>query len=112
MRIGIGLLVILCAGSLVAQQRTFVSTQGLDTNPCTRQAPCRNFGAAVTAVQTGGEVVALDSGGYGQVTLTKSVSVIAPTGVHAAITALSGDAMTLNASGGVFTISGIRLTGL
>ena len=51
-----------------APQRTFVSAQhGDDANTaynCSVTLPCRNFNAAVGVVNAGGEVVALDSGGF------------------------------------------------
>ena len=51
-----------------APQRTFVSAQHGDdantANNCSVTLPCRNFNAAVGVVNAGGEVVALDSGGF------------------------------------------------
>ena len=44
-----------------------------------------------------GEVIVLDSGGYGVVTITQSVSLISPAGVHAGITAFFGNAVTVSA---------------
>lgn len=82
------------------QVRTWVSPHGLDSNPCTLQQPCRNFAAAITAVAPGGEVVALDSGGFGAVTVTKSVTLISPQAVHAAIAPTVGSAITLAAADG------------
>ena len=79
------------------QQRSFVSSTGSDANGCTRQAPCRNFAAAVAQTNANGEVVALDSAGYGPVTITQSVSIVAPLGVHAAISVFSGAGVTINA---------------
>jgi hypothetical protein len=62
-----------------AAQRTFVSAgNGSDANACTRQAPCRNFGTAMAQTDSGGEVIVLDSGGYGVVTINQSVSIVAP----------------------------------
>jgi len=90
-------LVCLSADTAHAVVRTWVSSGGSDANPCTRDLPCRNFGAAMTAVDPGGEVVALDSAGYGPVTITKSVAIIAPAGVHAAIAPTSGSAVVINA---------------
>jgi hypothetical protein len=81
-----------------AQVRTWVSPNGLDTNSCTREQPCRNFAAAITAVAAGGEVVALESAGYGPVTITKSVTIVAPGGVHAAIAPTAGSAITVSAA--------------
>src|SRR2546430_17304299 len=79
-------------------QRTFVSAAtGNDANPCNRTAPCRNFAAAIAQTQPGGEVVVLDSGGYGTVTITQAVSLVAPSGVYAGITVFGGNGITINA---------------
>lgn len=92
--------------------RTFVASSGSDTNPCTRQLPCRNFAAAITAVSPEGEVVALDSAGYGPVAINKSVSLVAPPAVHAAIVPTSGSAITISASSIFVLIRGLTLSGL
>jgi len=91
-------LVFLSGSAGFGQVRTWVSPAGVDTNPCTREQPCRNFAAAITAVAAGGEVVALESAGYGPVTITKSVTIVAPAGVHAAIAPSSGAAITVSAA--------------
>lgn len=89
-------LVLLSSVSAHAQsQRTFVSTGGVDNPNCFLSTPCRTFTAAIAAVGSGGEVVTLDSGGYGAVTIGKSVTVLAPAGVYAAIAASSGNAITV-----------------
>jgi hypothetical protein len=95
-------------------QRTFVSAaSGNDANPCTRTAPCRNFAAAIAQTASGGEVIALDSGGYGPVTINQSVSLIAPQGVYAGITAFSGNAIEVNAgTGDTVMLRGLTLNGL
>jgi parallel beta helix pectate lyase-like protein len=68
-------------------QRTFVSAAtGSDTNPCSRTAPCRNFAAALPATSPGGEIIVLDSGGYGSVVISQGVTIKAPSGVYAGIT--------------------------
>lgn len=86
-----------CGPQPAGSVRTWVATEGLDTNPCTRTSPCRNFAAAAAQTNPDGEVVVLNSGGYGAVTLTESVSIISPAGVHAAIAPTSGNAITINA---------------
>ncbi len=102
-------------------QRTFVSADpGVADNPsCSRTQPCRSFTAAISVVAAGGEVVALTSGGYGAVTITKSVTLTAPTGVYVAITAQTGNAITVNAEsadglfmGDTVVLRGLTLTGL
>jgi len=55
--------------------RTFVSGVGDDTNPCSREAPCRTFVGAVSKTKAGGEIDVLDPGGYGPVTITKSITI-------------------------------------
>jgi len=101
------------AAPAAAIQRTFVSTSGSDANPCTRTAPCRNFQAALANTLRGGEVVALDSGGYGVVTVTQSVTIVGAPGAHVAITAFSGDAVTVNAEDSdTVVLRNLHLTGL
>lgn len=98
-----------------AAQRTFVSAgSGSDANLCTRQLPCRNFAAAIAQTDPGGEVVALDSGGYGVVTINQSVALIAPEGVHAAITAFSTNNAIIIFGGAtdVVIVRGLYMSGL
>jgi hypothetical protein len=51
--------------------RTYVSITGNDTNPCSLTAPCRHFQAAANATAAGGEVDALDPGGYGSLIISQ-----------------------------------------
>lgn len=76
--------------------RTFVSTKGVDTNTCGPADPCRTISRALVETSAGGEVVVLDSGGYGPFTIDKSVTVTA-VGVYAGVTASSGTAINVNA---------------
>lgn len=55
--------------------RTFVSGVGSDSDPCSRTAPCRTFGGAISQTAAGGEINCLDPGGYGAVTITKSITI-------------------------------------
>ena len=71
-----------------AAQRTFVASYGQPANTalnCSIASPCRAFSEAMSATNAGGEVIVLDSAGYGNVTIAQSVSIIAPTGVYAGI---------------------------
>ena len=54
--------------------RTWVSGVGDDVNPCSRTAPCKTFAGAISKTAAGGEIDALDPGGYGAVTITKSIT--------------------------------------
>ena len=55
--------------------RTWVSGVGDDANPCSRTAPCKTFAGAISKTAAGGEINALDPGGYGAVTITKSITI-------------------------------------
>jgi hypothetical protein len=55
--------------------RTWVSGVGDDVNPCSRTAPCKTFAGAISKTATGGEISVLDPGGFGAVTITKSITI-------------------------------------
>jgi hypothetical protein len=74
--------------------RTWVSGVGNDQNPCSRTAPCKTWAGAISKTAAGGEMNALDPGGYGTLTVTKSVTVDGGTGAGWAST------LATNAPGG------------
>jgi len=55
--------------------RTWVSGVGDDVNPCSRTAPCKTFAGAISKTAAGGEINVLDPGGFGTVTITKSITI-------------------------------------
>lgn len=56
--------------------RTWVSGVGDDVNPCSRTAPCKTFAGAISKTATDGEINCLDPGGFGGLTITKSISIV------------------------------------
>jgi hypothetical protein len=56
--------------------RTHVSSFGNDANNCDRLTPCRTFQTAHNKTLEEGEITILDPGGYGAITITKSISII------------------------------------
>ena len=99
-----------------AVQRTHVSAGfGSDANTatnCAAAAPCRFFTAAMTVTDPNGEVIVLDSGGYGAVTITQSVALIAPTGVYAGISVFPGaDGVTIATPGVNVVLRGLSING-
>src|ERR1700680_820960 len=70
--------------------RSWVSGVGDDTNPCSRTAPCKTFPGAISKTAAGGEIDALDPGGFGTVTLTKSITLDGGGGQVASILAAPG----------------------
>jgi hypothetical protein len=61
--------------------RTWVSGVGDDANPCSRTAPCKTWAGAISKTATGGEIDALDPGGFGALTITKSIVIDGGPGV-------------------------------
>lgn len=113
--IGIGLafsLIITCTASTLAQaSRTWVSGVGDDVNPCSRTAPCKTFAGAISKTAAGGEIDALDPGGFGAVTITKSIT-INGIGTYASILVAGTNGITINAgSNDEVTIRNINMFG-
>ena len=71
----VAILCSLSAATARAQAtRTWVSGVGDDANPCSRTAPCKTFAGAISKTAAGGEISVLDPGGFGVVTITKSIT--------------------------------------
>lgn len=91
--------------------RTWVSGVGDDANPCSRTAPCKTWAGAISKTAACGEIDALDPGGYGAVTITKSIT-LDGTGTFASILASLVNGIVINAAAtDVITIRGISING-
>src|SRR5262245_44935120 len=78
--------------------RSFISANGLDTNACTRTAPCRTLQKAHDETNSGGEISLLDPGGYGTVTITKAISIVNDgVGSTGILVPSAGTGITINA---------------
>ena len=98
-----------------AVQRAFVASYGSDANVgmlCGLANPCRSFATAVTVVDPNGEVLALDSIGYGAVTLTQSISLVAAPGAYAGISVSSGNGVTIATGGISVTLRGLTINSI
>src|SRR5207245_10736465 len=88
------------AGTAHAQAtRTWVSGVGDDANPCSRTAPCKTFAGGISKTAPGGVIDALDPGGFGAVTITKSIT-IEGTGGLASILVSGTNALVIAAAAG------------
>src|ERR1700736_975208 len=74
--------------------RTWVSGVGDDANPCSRTAPCKTFAGAISKTAAGGEINVLDPGGFGAVTITKSISITS--GFEAGVLASASNGIIVN----------------
>src|ERR1700689_2211834 len=90
--LGTTLLPVLCTSPAHAQAtRTWVSGVGDDANPCSRTAPCMTFAGAITKTAAGGEIDALDPGGFGTLVITKSITIDGGGGGVASVMASSAN---------------------
>jgi hypothetical protein len=91
--------------------RTWVSGVGDDANPCSRTAPCKTFGGTISKTAPKGEINVLDPGGFGAVTITKSVSIVAD-GTLGGLLAASVNGIIINAAAtDVVYIRGLDIEG-
>jgi hypothetical protein len=68
-------LLLQAAPAQAQASRTWVSGVGDDANPCSRTAPCKTFAGAISRTAVNGEINCLDAGGFGAVTITKSITI-------------------------------------
>jgi hypothetical protein len=94
----------------MAATRTWVSGVGDDVNPGSRTAPCKTFARAISKTAASGEINVLDPGGFGAVTITKSVTIDA-TGTYASVLAAGTSGIIINGAGINVVIRGISING-
>ena len=68
-------MLVVSSGAQAQATRTWVSGVGDDVNPCSRTAPCKTYAGAISKTAKDGEISTLDPGGYGAVTITKSITI-------------------------------------
>jgi hypothetical protein len=91
--------------------RTWVSGVGDDANPCSRTAPCKTFAGAISKTAAEGEISVLDPGGYGALTITKSISIISE-GSEGSILACGTNGIVINAgASAVINLHGLFVEG-
>ena len=92
--------------------RTWVSGVGDDANPCSRTAPCKTFAGAISKTAAAGEINVLDPGGFGAVTITKSITIDGG-GFIAGVLVNAGSGILINAGAAdVVTLRGLDINGL
>src|SRR6185312_10217402 len=106
-------LVFATSGSGYAQAtRTWVSGVGNDANPCSRTAPCKTFAGAISKTAAHGEINVLDPGGYGAVTITKSITILSES-IDAGVLVAGTNAIVISAGAtDVVELTGLNFNGL
>jgi hypothetical protein len=83
--------------------RTWVSGVGDDANPCSRTAPCKTFAGAISKTAPSGEIDCLDPGGFGAVTITRSITIEGTDGAG------FGSILASNTTGVIINAAGINV---
>ncbi len=111
----LGALFIIALGASSAQAqatRTWISGVGDDVNPCSRTAPCKTWPGAISKTAAGGEIDALDPGGFGAVTITKSITLAVEGVGEGGILVAGTNGITINAGvNDVVIIRGMQIDG-
>jgi hypothetical protein len=111
------LIMVSAVASQATVLRAFVSSTGSDGNlgvNCVQATPCKTFNVAIGAVTPGGELIALDTAGYGPITtIDKAITIATVPGAIAFVVAATGtSAFTINAGAtDQVTLSNIRFNG-
>jgi hypothetical protein len=93
--------------------RTWISGVGDDANPCSRTAPCKTWAGAIAKTVAGGEIDALDPGGFGALTITKPITLDGGGGQVASVLVAGTNGITVAAgSGDTVIIRNLRFDGL
>src|SRR5437870_3821686 len=94
--------------------RTWVSGVGDDANPCSRTAPCKTFAGAISKTAKDGEISVLDPGGFGTVTITKSITLNGThgSGFGSILSALTAQAILINITDAADVRKSVRIVAL
>lgn len=92
--------------------RTWVSGVGDDANPCSRTAPCKTFAGAISKTAAFGEINVLDPGGFGAVTITKSITISSTFEAGVLVSGTNGIVVSLPASTDRVLLQGLDIEGL
>lgn len=93
--------------------RTWVSGVGDDANPCSRTAPCKTWAGAISKTVAGGEIDALDPGGFGALTITKAITLDGGGGQVASVLVAGTNGITVAAgTADMVILRNLRIDGL
>jgi hypothetical protein len=98
-------------GAHAQATRTWVSGVGDDANPCSRTAPCKTFAGAISKTTAGGVINTLDPGGYGALTITKSITIEGSEGVESSVLASGVTGIYVNGAGIHVTLRNLQIHG-
>lgn len=92
--------------------RTWVSGVGDDANPCSRTAPCKTFAGAISKTAAAGEIDCLDPGGFGAVTITKSITISCESGTAGVLVSGTNAIIFQGAAADFLYLKGLDIEGV
>jgi Right handed beta helix region len=101
-----------CATASAQATRTWVSGVGDDANPCSRTAPCKTWAGAISKTTDSGEINCLDPGGFGAVTITKSITILCESGTGGVLVSGTNGFNVIVSDGQTVTLKGLDIDGL
>ena len=107
--LGAAVVMITATAAQAQATRTWVSGVGDDANPCSRTAPCKTFAGAISKTATGGFIDVLDPGGFGAVTITKSITIDGSGGPLAGVLASGTNGIIVNGAGAVVHLRNLSI---
>jgi hypothetical protein len=111
--VAIALSALATSAAYAQATRTWVSGVGDDANPCSRTAPCKTFAGAISKTAPGGEIDTLDPGGFGGVTITKSLTIDGIGGGESSALVSGTNAILINAAATDFVnLRNLQLQGI
>ncbi|MBR0713030.1 hypothetical protein [Bradyrhizobium liaoningense] len=110
--VGLFLPILASAPAHAQATRTWVSGVGDDANPCSRTAPCKTFAGAISKTAPAGEINCLDPGGFGAVTITKSITISCEAGTAGVLVSGTNGIIINAASTDLVYLKGIDFEGV
>ncbi|HYW06496.1 MAG TPA: hypothetical protein VE913_06050 [Longimicrobium sp.] len=80
-------------------------------NPCSRTAPCKTFAGAISKTAAGGEINCLDPGGFGALTITKSITIDCNGVVAGSLFTGGASGIAVNGANIVVTLRNLQING-
>ncbi|MBC7899948.1 MAG: right-handed parallel beta-helix repeat-containing protein [Saprospiraceae bacterium] len=107
----VSLIIVSSAAADAQATRTWVSGVGDDVNPCSRTAPCKTFAGAISKTAAGGEINCIDPGGFGTLTITKSITVDCSGTFGSSLASLT-NGFIVNGATAVVRLRGLQINGV
>ena len=107
----VGWLAFVPSTALAQATRTWVSGVGDDVNPCSRTAPCKTFAGAISKTAAGGIINCIDPGGFGAITITKSITLDCG-GTFGGILVAGTNAINVNGAGVIVNLRNLDIEGV